>query len=402
VKLLISAGEASSDWYGAQLIAALRRREPSLHCLGVGGEQMRAAGCDIVVDAKHLAVFGITEILSHLPKIYAEYGKLIRAAEAARPDLAIVIDSPAFNFRVARELHRRGVPVIYFVAPQLWAWREYRVKRVQRWIRKVLCIFPFEADFYRKHGIEVEYVGHPLADLPLPSISREQFARENGLDEAATWIALLPGSREKEVNQHLPTLVESAAGLTGDNRYQFLIPVAPSLDNGFVREALEAATLGSGHPDTMLTDFKLTNDARTTLLHSRAAVVTSGTATVEAALMRVPFVAVYRLSPLTFWAARKLVKVPYAAMPNLIAHEQVVPELLQDNFTPENVSSHVREILPEGPARAKMLAGLEKVSRALQNPDAHRQPAIEKAASAVLALLKTVQIAPELVQQHHL
>ena len=393
MKLLISAGEASSDFYGAQLIAALRRHDPSLQFIGVGGEQMRAAGCEIVVDAKHLAVVGMTEILGHLPRIYAEFRKLIRAAERAHPDLAIVIDSPAFNFRVARELHRRGVPVIYFVAPQLWAWREYRVKRVQRWIRKVLCIFPFEVEFYRKHGVDVEYVGHPLADEPLPAISREKFAHANGLDPAKTWIALLPGSRRKEVNQHLPVLVEAARNMPNSERLEFLIPVAASLDRAFVQAALESQS-------TRL-NFKLTSDARLTLHHSRAAVVTSGTATVEAALMKTPFVAVYRLSPVTFWAASRLVKVPYVAMPNLIAGEQVVPELLQENFTAANVSSQLREILPEGPARAKIVVGLEKVRRALQNPDAHGQPAIERAANAVLALLKAGRIAPELVQQHH-
>jgi lipid-A-disaccharide synthase len=397
VKVLISAGEASSDFYGAQLIAALRRREPSLQFIGVGGEQMRAAGCEIVVDARHLAVVGMTEILGHLPRIFAEFRKLIRSAEAARPDLAIVIDSPAFNFRVARELHRRGVPVIYFVAPQLWAWREYRVERVQRWIRKVLCIFPFEVEFYRKHGVDVEYVGHPLADLPPPSTSREQFAREYSLDPAKTWIALLPGSRKKEVNQHLPTLVQAVGDWLDAEGFEFLIPVPASLDQTFAQQALAAARLRSHKPK-----FTLTSDARATLLHSRAAVVTSGTATVEAALMGTPFIAVYRLSALTFWAARRLVKVPYVAMPNLIAGGQVVPELLQENFTPPAVSSHLREILSEGAARAKILLGLEKVRRALHSREANGGSAIDKAASAVLALLNAGPIAPELVQQHHL
>ncbi|MCI0351050.1 MAG: lipid-A-disaccharide synthase [Acidobacteriales bacterium] len=394
MKLLISAGEASSDWYGAELMAALRRRQPGLEFMGVGGEQMRAAGCEIVVDARHLAVFGITEILSHLPRIYAEFRKLIRAAEVTRPDLAIVIDSPAFNFRVARELHQRGVPVVYFVAPQLWAWREYRVKRVQRWIRKVLCIFPFEVEFYRKHGVDVEYVGYPLADLPLPAVSRSQFAKENALDEAKTWIALLPGSRRKEVGAHLPTLLAAADAVNQDGQFEFVIPAASTVRGDWL-----AAELRAKQPRSR---FVITGDARTTLSHSRAAVVTSGTATVEAALMKTPFIAVYRLSPFTFWAARRLVKVPHVAMPNLIAGEQIVPELLQDNFTPENVSSHLREILPEGPSRAKMLAGLEKVRRALRNHDARSEPAMDKAANAVLALLHAGRNAPELVQQHRL
>jgi lipid-A-disaccharide synthase len=392
VKVLLSAGEASSDWYGAQLIAALRRRDPSLEFLGIGGRQMQAAGCEMVADSRHLAVVGITEILAYLPAIYREFRKLIRAAEAARPALGIVIDSPAFNFRVARELHRRGVPVVYFVAPQLWAWREYRVRRVQRWIKKVLCIFPFELDFYRKYGVDAEYVGHPLADEPLPAISRQEFATQYGLDSAKTWIALLPGSRRKEVHAHLQTMLRAADNLNSQGGLQFVVPVASSLDREWMAAQLRSA--GAKSP------VFLTNDARATLLHSHAAVVTSGTATIEAALIGVPFVAVYRLSPLTFWAAQWLVKVPYVAMPNLISDVQVVPELLQENFTPQSVSSHVREILAEGPARAKMMQGLEKVRAILQNRGNGRQPAIERAADAVLALLRAGQTAPELVQQH--
>ena len=175
MKILLSAGEASSDLYGAQLSVALRRRaradDEPLEFVGVGGERMAAAGCEIIVDAKHLLVVGMTEILSHLPRIYSEFHKLLRAVDGApkKPDIAVVIDSPAFNFRVAREMHARGIPVVYFVAPQLWAWREYRVRRVQKWIKKVLCIFPFEEEFYRRHGVEVEYVGHPLADLDPPT-----------------------------------------------------------------------------------------------------------------------------------------------------------------------------------------------------------------------------------------
>ena len=389
MKLLISAGEASSDLYGAQLIRALRRRNPALEFIGVGGEHMGAAGCEIVVNAKHLAVVGMTEILAHLPRIYGEFRKLMRAAAKTQPKLGIVIDSPAFNFRVARELHRRGVAVVYFVAPQLWAWREYRVKRMQRWIKKVLCIFPFEVEFYRKYGVDVEYVGHPLADLPLVPISRQEFARQHALDAGKTWIALLPGSRRKEVKQHLPTLVSAASRLAQQPQaFQFLIPLASGLDDSFVSEQLGAALSRFGNDDSLRCAFKLTRDARATLTHSYAAAITSGTATVEATLVGTPFVAIYRLSPITYWAARTLVKVPYAAMPNLIAGQQIVPELLQENFTAENVANHLREVLREGPARAKMLSGFEKVRAALRNTDSHGEPAIERAASAVFAMLE--------------
>src|SRR5579863_1573233 len=248
MKFLISAGEASSDLYGAQLIVALRRRaranDEPLEFMGVGGENMRAAGCDTVVDSKHLAVFGITEIVGHLPNIFAQFHKLLAAVDGslAKPAGAVVIDSPAFNFRVAREMHARGIPVTYFVAPQLWAWREYRVRRVQKWIKKVLCIFPFEVEFYRKHGVDVEYVGHPLADLPAPAITREQYASEYGLNPERTWIALLPGSRRKEVRAHVGDMIAGAAALENAEQMDFLFPVASNLQPEWVREQVAAST----------------------------------------------------------------------------------------------------------------------------------------------------------------
>lgn len=388
--LLISAGEASSDLYGAQLIVALRRRaraeDEPLQFIGVGGECMRAAGCETVVDAKHLAVVGMTEIISHLPKIYSEFRKLLRAVDRMpkKPDAAIVIDSPAFNFRVARALHARGIPVIYFVAPQLWAWREYRVQRIQKWVKKVLCIFPFEAEFYSKHGVDVEYVGHPLADLPKPGISREEYAKQNGLDPMRTWIALLPGSRRKEVTTAMPALAGAAALLlNNDSSLQFILPLAASLDANYMKGLMADCFESDPHRPVLVPD------ARAALLHSRAAAVTSGTATVEAALLGTPFVVIYRLSQLTFFAARKLVKVSYAAMPNLIAGRRIVPELLQDDFTPENVERHLREIIPDGEPRSQMLAGLTEASEKLKFPisASRASTAIERAADAVLRIV---------------
>ena len=391
MKFLISAGEASSDLYGAQLIVALRRRaradDEPLEFMGVGGEAMRAAGCDIVVEARHLAVVGMTEILSHLPKIYSEFRKLLRVVDQnpKKPGIAIVIDSPAFNFRVARAMHGRGIPVVYFVAPQLWAWREYRIRRVQKWIKKVLCIFPFEEDFYRTHRVDVEYVGHPLADLADPTISREEYARQNRLDPAATWVALLPGSRRREVQATLSTLAEGAAFLRKDAQrpYSFLVPVASNLDFDWVTQQIKSCLPPSR--DLTITPV---NDARLALFHSRAAVVTSGTATVEAALMGCPFVAVYRLSPLTFWLAKRLARVLFAAMPNLIAGRQIVPELLQADFTPERVAVELGALLEDGERRQQALAGLAEVRQKLKSgPDVRKANAVERAADAILRLL---------------
>jgi len=375
MRLLVSAGEASGELYGAGLIQALRRRVPDLECFGVGGAGMRAAGCDTVVDARALSVVGITEILSHLPGIYREFRRLLRAADERKPDAAIVIDSPAFNFKVARAMHQRGVPVIYYVCPQLWAWREGRVRRFHKWVKKALVIFPFEETWYRERGVDAEYVGHPLADAPPPSLSREEFAAKFGLDPTKQWIALLPGSRKKEVAMNLPALTAGAARLKGD--FEFVLPAASTLERSWLDDKIRSCGL----------KVKVVEGASATLRHSRAAVVASGTATVEAALAGTPMVVVYRVSALTWALGHHLLKVPYVAMPNLIAGEQVVPELIQSDFTAENVAARLEEILAEGPAREKMKDALAGVSARLR-PAGETATAADRAADAVLRALQ--------------
>ncbi len=390
MRLFLSAGEASGETYGAQLVEALRRRVPSLEAFGVGGPRMQAAGFDAVVDARDVSVVGITEVLSHLPKIYREFRRLVRTIEERRPDAAILIDFPDFNFRLARELHRRGVPVFYYISPQLWAWRPGRIELVRRYVRKMLVIFPFEADWYRERGVDVTYVGHPLADVPRPSISRCDFAALNGLDVSKPWLALLPGSRLKEVRSNLPELLR-VPGLLGAE-YEYILPVAATLDRGWVASLLEGAsrlregvpglpgfgrrgsflnphlpTTGRcGAPPATNPPIRLVDDARAALVHSRAAVVASGTATVEAALMGTPFAMVYRVAPLTYAVGRPLVKLSRFAMVNLIAGRDVVPELVQSGFTAENVAAELRRIIPDGAERSAMLTGIAEVQHKLR------------------------------------
>jgi lipid-A-disaccharide synthase len=373
VRILISAGEASGEMYGAQLIEALRRREASVQFFGVGGERMRAAGCETVVDAKDLAVVGITEILSHLPKIYGLFRKLIAAADADRPDLAIVIDSPAFNWRVARQMHKRGIPVVYYVCPQFWAWRQGRVRLLRKYVDKALVIFPFEEKFYRDRRVDATFVGHPLADLAMPQIPRSDYATQNELNAAKTWITLMPGSRVKEVRMNLPTILESAAKL--GSAYEFLLPVAPTLDRRWLESLVDKKA-----------SVRLVPEALPALVHSRAGIIASGTATVEAGLIGTPFVMVYRVSRLTYLLGRPRVKVPHFAMVNLIAGEGVVPELVQQDFTAEKVVGEVVKILSDGPAREAMIAGLARVKAALRGAP-ERLPAAEQAAEAVMAIL---------------
>jgi lipid-A-disaccharide synthase len=377
VRILISAGEASGEMYGAQLIEALRRRDSSPTFFGVGGERMRAAGCDTVVDAKDLSVVGITEILSHLPKIYRLFHTLIGEADKCKPDLAIVIDSPAFNWRVAREMKKRGVPVIYYVAPQFWAWRQGRVKLLRKYIDKALVIFPFEEKFYRERGVDATFVGHPLADLQVPTATRSEYATQFRLDSNKNWITLMPGSRVKEVRMNLPTIAEAAAIL--GSKYEFLLPVAPTIEKNLLQNFLERASTG----------IRLVPESLPALRHSRAGIIASGTATVEAAMMETPFVMVYRVSPLTYLLGRPRIKVPYFAMVNLIAGEKIVPELVQHDFTAKNVVAEVNRILADGPIRENMIAGLRRVKDSLRpqagaTKDSRAKHPADRAAEIVL------------------
>jgi lipid-A-disaccharide synthase len=382
VRILISAGEASGEFYGAELMKALRRQvaqagqAADIEFFGVGGKQMRDAGCELLVDAREIAEVGIVEVIKHIPTIYRRFRQVVREAERRRPDSAVLIDFPDFNLRLARELHELGVPVIYYVSPQLWAWKQRRIERVRKYVREMLVIFPFEEKFYRERGIAAKFVGHPLADLPAPSIAREQFAREYKLDPQRQWIALLPGSRRGEVSRIFPLLLEAAQLLGPD--YVYTVPVASTLSEEWVSTFLRGY---AGPPITF------TRDARATLLHARVAAVASGTSTLEASLIGTPFVMVYQVAPLTWRLGRRLVKVDRFAMVNLIAERDVVPELVQTDFTPQRVREKLREILPEGQARAAMIEGFRDVRRRLEPADAGGS-ASDRAAQAVLEILE--------------
>ena len=404
VRILISAGEASGEMYGAQLMEALRRRAADtdrvvtelspvpagpaatravqLDFFGAGGERMRAAGCDIIVDARDLAVVGITEILSRLPRILGLYRELLRAADEKRPTLAVVIDSPAFNWRVARQMRKRGIPVVYYVCPQFWAWRQGRVKLLRKYIDKALVIFPFEEKFYRERGVDATFVGHPLADLPAPDIPREQFAIQYGLNAEKPWIAILPGSRRKEFRLNLPAMIEAVRLLGKD--FEFVLPVASTLDLQWVHDQLFFYRHGAKRKIGPF--VALTRDARASLHHARAGIVASGTATVEAAIMGTPFVMVYRVSRLTYALGKPRVKVPYFAMVNLIAEEEVVPELVQHKFTAQNIVAELEKIIPDGEPRTRMIERLAAVKARLTQASGGVHPS-ETAAEIILRMI---------------
>lgn len=393
--LFISAGEASGEHYGARLIDTLARRLAEQgqrpRFIGMGGERMEAAGLERIVKAEDVAVMGLTEVLRHLPRIWGEFQKLKAAIRRERPAVAVLIDFPEIHLRLAKLFHQLGIPVVYFVSPQIWAWKQHRIKQIQQHIRRMAVIFPFEVEFYRRHGVEAEFVGHPLAELPLPAIRREDFARQNRLDPARTWIALLPGSRPHEIRDHLPEMLQVAWRMdmnTPDDAfpldcYEFIVPLAPTLNAEQRRQVKEMTEAhGSGMP------VRLVNDARAALFHARASVVASGTATVEAALIGNPFVVIYRVSRLTYTIAKRMVKVPFVAMANLIAGRQIVPELIQHDFQAPIIVQQLGPLLAEGPARATMLQDLAEVGQALgrakENCNGNAPKAVERVAEMVL------------------
>jgi lipid-A-disaccharide synthase len=421
--VFISAGEASGEHYGALLAAALQqklaRKSERAELIGMGGPRMAAAGVDCIVRAEDMAVMGFTEVVLHLPRIYREFQKLKHAIRARRPSIAILIDFPEIHFRLAKLFHELGVPVIYFVSPQLWAWKLHRIELVRKYVKRMLVIFPFEEPFYRERGVAAEFVGHPLAELPPPAITREQFAAENNLDPQRAWIALLPGSRITEIGDHLPTMLAAARDLAqaapsaGASEYEFLTPLAPTLNTAQKRTVKRIAEHhGTGFTVRLIRDSGAEGavsptaggDARAALLHARASVVASGTATVEAALIGNPFVVVYHVSPVTYAIAKRVVKVPHVAMANLIAGKHVVPELIQHDFTAANIVQQLMRLLPDGPARESMKVELGAIQSALRAPaigqGGVRPGAIARVAEVVLEELEAGSLAALAAAQH--
>jgi lipid-A-disaccharide synthase len=390
---------------------------------------MEAAGLDRIVRAEDVAHMGITEVIRHMPSIYIKYRRLVASIKKHRPGIAILIDFPDVNFRLARELKKLDIPVIYFVSPQLWAWKRSRIRWVQQRVTRMMVIFPFEAPFYRARNVDAEFVGHPLAELPLPTISREANAAKATeisqdhwfygggpgdarpveakgmklgeiryeLDPKKQWIALLPGSRISEIRNNLQTMVDAAYEIPGD--YEFLIPVAQTITDrqlNAIRYDMGHLYLGREHAPKIT----FVRDAREALHHARASIVASGTATVQAAVIGNPFIVVYKVSPLTFRVAKRLVHYPPEiwplnqldadgnlpiAMVNLIAGRRIVPELLQHNFTAQKVAAALRPLLSATPERNQMIADLANVRRALQPTPENNS--IQRVCDAVEALL---------------
>ena len=378
VRLLLSCGEASGDLYAGALTRELRALEPSLSIAGLGGPQFQAAGGRLIDDYRDIAVTGLTEAIAKVPRSFAALRRLVAAARAERPDALVVIDSPDFNFRLAPAVKRLGVPVIYYISPQIWAWRPGRLKTIREFADRVLVIFPFEETIYRDGGVPVEFVGHPLVDLSAPSTTRERFLAQHGLSAPAPTVAILPGSRPNEVSRILPDLVASAVLIRARiPDVQLMVARAPHLSDRLF-EPVERIASGIAIVE---------GDTDTVLASADVALTASGTATVQTALHDTPMVIVYRLSPMTYRLGKHLVNVRTVGMVNLIAGEMIVPELIQDAFTPAAVAREAISMLTDRARAAKIREGLARVRAKLGGRGASR-----RAAEAVLRVVRAAHV----------
>jgi lipid-A-disaccharide synthase len=366
LRLLLSCGEPSGDLYAGALTRELRTLSPATTVAGLGGPQFAAAGGTLIEDYRGLAVTGLTEAIPKLAKSFETMARLVAAARERRPDGLVVIDSPDFNLRLARRVGKLGIPVVYYISPQVWAWRAGRLATIRRVANRMLVIFPFEEAIYRKAGVPVEFVGHPLVDLAKPSAPRDQFLGQLGLNPAAPTVAILPGSRPNEVARILEDLVAAAAIIQSRvPRAQFVIARAPHLEDDLFK------TVSEHRLPLVLVE----NDADTVLAAADVVLTASGTATVQTALHDTPMVVVYRVSPLTYRLGRRLVKLDTFAMVNLIAGERIVPELIQDAFTPEAVANEAVSILSDRERARRIREGLATVRQRLGGPGASRRAA---------------------------
>lgn len=383
---MIVAGEASGDAHAASLVHALRETAPATQFdfFGSTGAKMRAAGVDSVVQADELAILGLWEIGRALPKFWRAFGELKRAATERKPAAAILVDWPDFNLRLATWLHRRGVPVIYYISPQLWAWRSYRARTVQRDLDLMLSILPFEKDWYAARGMtRVEYVGHPLSGEVYPRYDREEFCRRNSLDPSRPIVALLPGSRHKELVRILPPMLE-AASLISKQRpdVQFVVVVAPNRNPDEARDIAARAEYASTFKDTLCVVHHETREA---LAAADTAAVASGTATLEAALLGTPLVIVYKESALNWHTLGSLITAEHYGLANLIAGRRIVTELIQDDLTGESLARELLALLDADRNNA-MRAELKAVVEKIGEPGA--------SARAAQAILKFLSVPP--------
>jgi lipid-A-disaccharide synthase len=357
-RVLIVAGEASGDLHGANLVRALRRHDPGIMVSGIGGMRMKQAGVEILVPASEMAVVGLTEALFRLGVIFKARQKMKNLLKSIpSPELIILIDYPDFNIHLASLAKRWKVPVLYYISPQVWAWRKGRIKKLSKRVDRMAVILPFEEDLYRNKGVDVTYVGHPLLDAIPEHLNREEVIEKLNLQNASPVVGLLPGSRQEEIENTLPVMVKAVESLSSRySQMECLLPVAPTVSVDLVHSYLADSNVAIHISDL---------DIYRTLTACDLALVASGTATLETAIMEVPMVVVYRVSPVTYWIGKTLVNVPYIGLANFVAGKQIVPELVQDEFNPEKLAEEAFRIIEDHQEREDMIRNLKAVKDSL-------------------------------------
>lgn len=372
-EILIVAGEASADLHAARALEELGRLRPGVRAFGVGGPRLREAGLEAIAPAEEISVMGLAEVLPRIPRILGILRALGRAAAERRPKAALLVDLPDFNLRLAAKLKRLGIPVVYYVSPTIWAWRRGRARKIAKVVDRMLCILPFEERFYEGTGVSARFVGHPFAERPPPE-APERYREALGLSSARTTIALVPGSRRSEIERIFPAMLEAAERIRAVHPdVQFVVPLAPTLDRADVESHLATHRT----VEVKLVDGR----AQEAIGASDAALVKSGTSTLEAALMLRPMVVVYKLSWLTYLVGRLLVRIAHFALVNILAGKGIVPELLQREASPARMAAEVERLLGDRAAREAQLAALREVRASLGEPGAPRRVAEEVAAA---------------------
>jgi len=362
--IMLSAGEASGDLHGATMCRALRALDPGLRLIGMGGPRMAAAGVEILVDPTAHAAMGTSEAIGRVPGLYRAYRLLVRRLREARPMAMVLIDFPEFNLRLARQARRAGIPVVYFIPPQVWAWRRGRIRQMARRVTRVLAAFPFEKSLYEEAGVPVEFVGHPLLDVVPSDLDRAKGRERLGVGERQTLVGLLPGSRRQEVDRLLPPMLDAAARLSrADGRRCFVLGLAASVDRGPVSVHLRRASEAGGPPVEVIEG--LTYEV---MAASDALLIASGTATLEAALLGTPMVVCYRVSRLSEVVVRLLNRSAWISLPNIVAGRGAVPEILQDEVTGARLASEAERLLVDSVAATAQRAAFKEVRSRLGQP----------------------------------
>ncbi len=375
-KIMIIAGEASGDVHGAHLLRALKHRVPEAEFVGVGGDHLKEAGMTLITSSDELGVVGISEVVKKLGVIVSVFRRVARFLKTERPDVLILIDYPEFNFLLARVAHKAGIPIAYYISPQVWAWRSGRVNTIRRLVDKMIVIFPFEQAFYKQHGVDVEWVGHPMVDSVHASLNKDEFCRQHQLDPDKPILGLLPGSRESEVSRLLPVMLKVAKQIQAQEpAVQFVLPVAASLQQSDLLANLPAFI----HP--------ILRQPYNTINAADLIVTASGTVTVETAILETPMIITYIVSPFTYFIGKRFINVPFIGMVNLIAGKQVVPEFIQDAVTPKRIAEEVLTLLRSPQKLAAIQTELRHVHQKLGAPGAP-----DRAAAVIVEMLETTRI----------